>query len=191
MCDDPSSGLGDAAAKLSVLSIPLEPSADLSAEDVVRAVCTGLQYNDVPESNTGLIRLYALSDLKCRSSITARQGAKSVERFVQYAELSLLAPLINSDAWLVQPSTLIPAPPDSPTRGDLATQVVLVTNKVNFRYRSGLERPEGSEEEETTPFRFMLERQRRPPLAGCWLVTELLCLRDEFIFNGDTGAVQG
>lgn len=30
MCDDPSSGLGDAAAKLSVLSIPLEPSADLS-----------------------------------------------------------------------------------------------------------------------------------------------------------------
>lgn len=67
----------------------------------------------------------------------------------------------------------------------------LVLTDMPFNFRSGLERvplegTTGNEELETR-YRVMLQKERRPPLAGCWVVTECLCLKSSMIFNGDAG----
>jgi hypothetical protein len=44
----------DPSVALAALSLPMCPSPSLSPEDVVHAICKGLQFNDVPTVNTGL-----------------------------------------------------------------------------------------------------------------------------------------
>ena len=127
-----SAGASDPGS-LAVLSLPTAPSPELNADDVVFAVIKGLQYNDVPAPDAGLERLYHFSDLFCRSAITARQGAKSLERFKQYAESPAFSALVRAQSWTASPCRLIPA--HSPTRGDYATCVVKVTMEPGFRFR--------------------------------------------------------
>ena len=58
--------------------------------------------------------------------------------------------------------------------------------------RSGLERisvrdgfDKGALEE--TQFRFLMEKQRRPPQTDCWMVKECVALKEAMLFNGDAG----
>lgn len=181
------------ADTLAVLSLPTEPSSELSAEDVVFAVIKGLQYNDVPCEDAGLERLYRFSDLYCRFSITARQGAKTVERFKEYAESPAFAALVRAERWEASLCRIIPAPLETPTRGDYAVCMVTVSEDKGFRFRSGIERRADFEEavgdagRVITQFKITLEKQRRPPLTGCWLFHECVSAKDEFLYNGDTG----
>jgi hypothetical protein len=45
------------AEQLAVLSLPTEPSPELSPADVVYALCSGLKHAHVPQSNDGLRRV--------------------------------------------------------------------------------------------------------------------------------------
>ena len=92
---------------------------------------------------------------------------------------------------LVGEATIIPG---TQTRGALATLSVDVDEAVGFRYSaSGYERQAEARTEpiQTERYRFTLTQERRPPLAGCWLVKELMPMRQFLLFNGDSGAVQG
>jgi len=67
---------------LLALSLPTAPNIGLQPADVVRALCRGLQFNDVPSADAGLSRLFGFATYECRASLTARKGKDSTERFI-------------------------------------------------------------------------------------------------------------
>ena len=178
---------------LAVLSLPGEPLPQLSASDVVGALCLGLQYAHVPTQDDGLRRLFNFTTYECRAALTTRKGYKSgPEKFVQHAELWSL-PGCRSFS-VCGEASIIPA---TQTRGALASVAVEVIEQVGFRYKSGFERRKPAAMEAAEPqtqsehYRITLAQERRPPLAGCWRITSMLPMRQHMLFNGDSGAVQG
>ena len=74
----------------------------------------------------------------------------------------------------------------TPTRGDMATVAVDVAIDAGFRHPSGFERRDDDDgRRELLRFGVCLQKERRPPLAGCWLVTEILDAR--YASAGDMG----
>ena len=169
---------------LSLLSLPSKPMPELGPEDVVRALCVGLQNADKPTANA-FERLFEFSTFECRASLTTRKGKSDVSRFIEHAELWSL-PGCVSFALSADEPTIIPG---TQTRGALAVIAVEVTEQVGFRFKSGHERTDrGDAEMATEQYLFTLSQQRRPPLTGCWLVQSLMPCREHMLFNGDTGA---
>mmetsp|Transcript_27976 Transcript_27976/g.70534 ORF Transcript_27976/g.70534 Transcript_27976/m.70534 type:complete len:223 (+) Transcript_27976:3-671(+) len=176
--DDPSTGLG-------ALSFPMKPDPSLTSEEVVKGLLGGLQHNDIPEPNMGLERFYNFATFTCKSALTARQGARSLQNFTKYAAREpVFSHLVNCEAFSLGESTLIKG---TPTRGDLASHIVCIQEPAGFRFSSGLERSEGVGEDVEVRYRMMLQRERLPPLEGCWMVHECLCLKHGMLFNGDSG----
>ena len=178
------------------MDLPGDPSTELSPEGVVLTLCHGLQRNNEPLDNAGLRRLFKFCTYECRAALTTRKGYKDPtgERFVRHAEVWTLK---GCQAFrLAGSSTVIPG---TLTRGTLAIVAVDVDEAVGFRFASGYERTDTSDSHggpadarvKTERYRFTLEQQRRPPAAGCWMVKELIPMREHMMFNGDSGAVQG
>ena len=190
------------ATQLQVLSLPTVPSPDLSPSGVVHALCSGLKHNHVPSVNDGIRRVYAFTTYECRAALTSRKGYKSgVEKFVEHASLFALPGCL--DFSLAGEPSVIPA---TQTRGALASVGVDVVEQLSFRFASGFERSsaavdesEGMETRTRTEdallgrerYLFQLAQERRPPLAGCWMVTSIMPAREHMLFNGDAGSVQG
>ena len=194
--------------RLEALSLPTEPSSDLSPTDVVNLLCRGLQHAHTPTANHGLFRLHNFCTYECRASLTAREGYKSgPERFAQKAMLWAL-PGCHSFKLLGEP-TLIPG---TQTRGAMATLAVEVCEHASFYFRSGHEggavgaqawvdplqrgvegSSDGGREEDSDScelrcerYLFQLTQERRPPLAGCWLVSSLMPAREMYLSNGQS-----
>ena len=91
----------DDAARLAVLSLPTEPDVALEPADVVYAVCSGLQCNDVPEPDAGLARLFNFATYELPRGAAARQGKETVERFKKYAD----SPVMDAILYAPHPST--------------------------------------------------------------------------------------
>ena len=186
------------ATQLQVLSLPTAPSPDLSPSGVVHALCSGLKHNHVPSMNDGIRRVFAFTTYECRAALTSRKGYKSgVDKFVEHASLFALPGCL--DFSLAGEPSLIPA---TQTRGALASIRVDVVEQLSFRFASGFERSsaavdesEGMETQDALLGRerylFQLAQERRPPLAGCWMVTSIMPAREHMLFNGDAGSVQG
>ena len=194
LCANGFDDVNSAAGQLAALSLPTEPSPDLSPEAVVSLLCRGLQYNDVPMIDSGLRRVYEFATFECRAALTSRKGARSgVERFVEFADLWTIPHC--KDFRPMGEATLIPG---TETRGALATMTVEVDEALGFRFRSGYERTDlavdadsqqGGDRDgtKTELYLFTLTQERRPPLAGCWLLQAVLPHREHMLFNGDTG----
>ena len=181
----------DMAMSLQVLSLPREPTPELSPADVVHALCSGLKHNHVPNVNDGVRRVYYFTTYECRASLTSRKGYKSgVEKFVEHASLFALPGCTSFQ--LVGEPAIIPA---TQTRGALASVGVDVVEQLSFRFASGFERSsaptDDSQGTRTERYLFQLAQERRPPLIGCWMVTSIMPARDHMLFNGDAGSVQG
>mmetsp|Transcript_70654 Transcript_70654/g.117357 ORF Transcript_70654/g.117357 Transcript_70654/m.117357 type:complete len:258 (+) Transcript_70654:258-1031(+) len=194
-------------ARLAALSLPTEPSNALSPTDVVTLLCRGLQHAHVPTANAGLYRLHNFCTYECRASLTAREGYKSgPERFVQKAMLWALPGCHSFE--IVSEPTIIPG---TQTRGTMASMAVEVCEQVCFYYRSGHERDGASAREvwvdplqrgidgggsggndngkcelRCERYLFQLTQERRPPLAGCWLVSSLMPAREMYLSNGQS-----
>ena len=133
------------------------------------------------------------STFECRASLTRRKGKSTIERFVQHAELYGLP---RSRSFQLGERTLIPA---TETRGAFATIPVDVEEQLGFRFPSGYERTgaaagaaggsaggddeSGASDVQTSRYVFTLMQERRPPLAGCWLLRDLLPVRDYVVFD--------
>jgi len=95
-----------------------------------------------------------------------------------------LYPLVRCPAFSIGESTLVAA---TPTRGAIATMVVAISASNNFRHPSGFAKGEqaqaslyaasSTDAEGSELVRFTLQQERRPPLHGCWLITEILPAR--------------
>jgi len=166
--------------------LPL-PSVDFGPQDVALLVCRGLQANDAPNKDEGLRRAFAFMTWECRKAVTARQGADTVERFVEYGSRSpMLLPLIGAASLNVQRKEDVAVIPGTPTRGAMCTVRV---DAWCMTYGASLSDSVGggsdSAELSATTYAVQLQQERRPPMSGCWLIRDLVDVR--FAFAGDAG----
>ena len=167
------------AGPAAAASLPKLPSAELSAQEVITAIVRGLQYNDVPEARAGLMRCYEFMDLQCRKLVTGYGNVpeeRTLEKFIHHAASSpKIWPFIEASSIDVGPvSTIAP----TPTRGEIATCPVVVRPSADpVLHDSGFARDFplvlGNRIPEKT-FMVRLQKQRRPPLAGAYLVTDVI-----------------
>jgi hypothetical protein len=86
----------------------------------------------------------------------------SLEKFRQYATNPVFGYLVNCDDW--EALSIGPVIQGTPTRGHM--QTVLMAAK------------KGAEERRT--FLWTLQQERRPPLQGCWIIHEVLYVKNAF-----------
>jgi hypothetical protein len=177
---------GSEGLSLRLMQLPARPHPDVGPSGVVHTCCLALQHNNVPTAGAGVRRLFEFCTFECRAALTARQGARTVERFVQYAHSPAFSELVNAARFSVSKPTLIEG---TPTSGALATVIVAIDGWAT----DGASEEDSSEEGGESPntarrFRWMLQRERRPPNAGCWFVTEVVALEHWYLFNGDSGS---
>ena len=171
-----------AADELASLTLPTKPCASLAPEDVAVAVFRGLQHNNVPQKDTGYERAFNFCSWECRKAATARRGADTLDRFVEFSDV--LLPFLNAVKVAVEKTPEgIKVTPGTPTRGALCFV------RVNA-YTSKMVVPggEGNEDDASlvpTSFVVQLQQERRPPLQGMWLIREITDVRHAFA--GDAG----
>ncbi|KAL1495978.1 hypothetical protein AB1Y20_014618 [Prymnesium parvum] len=110
-----------------------DPSLNWTAQQTLAAVCLGLQHNDVPTEDAGLVRLYHFLHPRGRVDIapppptSGLQGFVSLEDFLRDAASPALGSLILCSGFkLVGEPTVSPP---GPARGALATQTLEVYNE--------------------------------------------------------------
>lgn len=173
-------------AEFTLLNAPEGPSPDLDAMEVAITCARSLQWVDYPTKNAGLERCFNLFSWECRKTVTARRGGDTVERFVEHGLLSpALQPFMGAHRVDIGEGTFTPAP-DPPMRGALLSLPIVIQQApiYSVQHMSGMERDAVAAPPETHMV-MRLERQRRPPLQGCWLVKEVLDVRHAFA--GDMG----
>mmetsp|Transcript_49352 Transcript_49352/g.57691 ORF Transcript_49352/g.57691 Transcript_49352/m.57691 type:complete len:243 (-) Transcript_49352:231-959(-) len=172
-------------AELTLKVFPTEPSPEMSPEFVAISCCRSLQFVDHPTESAGLERCFPFFAWECRNVVTARKGGDTVERFCKYGVLSpALQPFMGAKKIDLGEGTLNPG---TMTRGDLVSFPVTVygNDALSFQHPSGLIRDTIDSTPKESNFVIRMEKARRPPLQGCWLVKEVLDVR--FAFAGDMG----
>ena len=173
------------ALRPATLPLPMRPDPSLSVEDVCEACIGGMREPNSPHLDAGYERLFNFMNYACRKAVTARQGADSLANFTKYGEVSpVIRPLAQAAEVSWSETTLIAG---TPTRGTMASLAVDLVLDSGFRHpTSGYERRDDDPgEAEVLRFLIRLQQERRPPLSGCWLITELLDAR--YAFAGDMG----
>lgn len=148
-------------------------------------IVRSLQLVDHPMSGAGLERCFEFFTIDCRAAVTARQGAKSLERFVEYGQLApALQPYMGATKVQVGEGTYLPENP--PLRGSLVSFPVTIEGAaiLSVQHSSGLVKA-GVSAPPITNMVLPLEQQRRPPNQGCWMVKEIIDVR--MVFAGDMG----
>ncbi|EKX32478.1 hypothetical protein GUITHDRAFT_148590 [Guillardia theta CCMP2712] len=155
----------DGDSLVHVSKLPMEPSPEFSAEEVMYYILEGLKHNDFPEIDAGLKRCFAFSNNMCRSAVggdDSRAGGTTVEHFIKYASNPTFQSLVRCEKYEREDMNFLPS---SPTRGALATQIAHITTKNGDKRR----------------FLWTLEQERRPPQQGCWLIRQCLYTKNAFL----------
>lgn len=172
-------------AELTLVNAPNFPDSSMDALQTATMICRSLQYVDYPEAASGLERCFEFFTMDCRSAVTARQGARSVERFVEYGQLApALQPFMGATRVVLGDGTYTAAKP--PLRGALHSFPVTIEGApiLTVQHASGMDKT-GVSLPPITNMVIRLEQQRRPPHQNCWMVREILDVR--MAFAGDMG----
>lgn len=167
-------------AERAVSNFPEMPSPDIEPEDVLQSCLRSLQFVDHPTPSEGLKRCFPFFTWMCRKVVTARQGGDTVERFMQYGELSpALQPFMGATRIEVGDGTFTSG---SNTRGDLMSYLVTIHGSTAncLQHSSGFVKDGISSTPPVTNIVVRLERNRRPPMQGCWLIREVMDVNQAF-----------
>ena len=172
-------------AETTLLSFPKAPSPSLSAEQVARGCLRSLQLVDYPHDTAGIDRIFPFLSWEARGAITLlRESTSSIEVFRQRALLSpVLQILMGATSIELGEATLSPG---TSTRGDIVSFGISVhgADVLAFQHKSGMIRDRVGSGPPETKLVIRLERQRRPPTTGCWLVRDIADVR---FANGGQG----
>ena len=172
--DTPAEILGELAAR----SLPMTPDAELTPETVTLGIFRGLQFNDVPHRNAGLQRLFEFTTLNCRvalSGVGRQVENRPMDVFVEKAAIGPLQPIIGASKVQFGPVSIMQG---TPTRGAMANLNV----KAQAAPEYALRHPSGHLKNQVAPaapfriFQVRLQQQRGGPLAGAWMVTDIIDL---------------
>ena len=196
-----------AARCCAAFELPDHPTPELDAIQTVHVLCEGLKCNDWPKADAGVVRLYNYMTGMARVALAppppkaGMQGGVELDYFVENAASPALGALIFCTSYALIGECRIT--PGSTARGDLAYQLIEVGNsplednsdeasglraligapdafleEVLSAVREGREMPKAPVDVAVKQrFWVALEQQRRPPLAGCWLLKEMLPLK--------------
>eukprot|EP00962_Isochrysis_galbana_P027598 scaffold8679_cov121-Isochrysis_galbana.AAC.8 len=137
-----------------VVACVAAPAPSLAPERVVELCLRGLQQQD---RRAGLQLNWQFASGMIRS---IHRG--EFEKFVTWSENSpVFGTMLGCDGFTLEMDTLLLIP-GTPTRGDMAKLVVdIIPRRATSRPRR---------------FLWTLQQERRPPLAGCWLVTQVIAI---------------
>jgi len=127
------------------------PNPEIASEKIVPICMDALQRNNEPFINAGLETCFNFSSDACRAALGG-----NLEAFIRYANNPTFGSLIDCQGYKIV--SVGPEIPGTQTRGAMQTMLIDVTTK------KGQERR----------FLWTLQRERRPPRAGCWLVHEVM-----------------
>jgi len=170
-------------ARSLVRSFRFGPSPALPPEIVAIGCIRSLQSVDYPTEKAGLERIYPFLTWNCIKHIVGCNNESGqlggVERFCELGSMSpVFQPLfgathidIDFDNMTLMPGTL--------TRGTIAALSLQVTASpiMIFQHKSGMLRDGISQSPPKTDMVIRLQQERRPPLAGCWLVRDIIDAR--------------
>lgn len=191
------------ATEAAALELPMEPQPENDAEDAVRIVCTGLEFNNYPVFDAGVTRLFNYLTPQGRVKLAppppkkGTQSGVTLEYFLDKAGGPALGALLAcSGTTLAGKTRLMPA---GNAHGALATVTVEVLNlpedltitdaldrpavcaEILRAARAGEPVPNMAVTDSAPPVRsryvISLEQQRRPPHLGCWLIKEMYSLQ--------------
>mmetsp|Transcript_25338 Transcript_25338/g.29845 ORF Transcript_25338/g.29845 Transcript_25338/m.29845 type:complete len:254 (+) Transcript_25338:87-848(+) len=144
-----------------------QPTPDLTPEEVVNLCMDTLKDNDNPTTNAGLEICFNFSSDRCRAA-----NGGTLQDFIKFAGNPTFQSLINAVEW--KTLSVGSEIPGTPTRGAMKTILVTVQP-----------REYGGDGTGTLPlkerkFLWTMQRERRPPRSGCWLVHECIAVDKAF-----------
>jgi len=151
---------------IALFCIP-QPTPDLLPEEVVNLCMDTLKENDSPTTNAGLEICFNFSSDRCRAA-----NGGTLQDFINFAGNPTFQSLINAVEW--KTLSVGSEIPGTPTRGAMKTILVAVQP-----------RQYGGDGTVTLPlkerkFIWTMQRERRPPKSGCWLVHECIAVDKAF-----------
>ncbi|CAM9301686.1 unnamed protein product [Ectocarpus sp. 8 AP-2014] len=139
--EDPDNLLGGQALQALEFWKNRTPSPALPPTQVIGLLMAALQRNDDPAENDGLRTVFEFSSGMCRRAVGG-----TAESFIKEARYSVFGATVGCQSFTLEPMSMV--------ADRLATQVVSVVASDGRQRR----------------FLWTLERQRRPPDAGKWLI---------------------
>jgi len=183
--------------------LPMEPTPELGPVETMFVICAGLKYNNWPNVDAGMERLYnhltpmgrvAIAPTPPKSGL---QGGVTLEYFMANAGSAAVGALLMCSRFEFTGDVTIS--PGSQARGRIATQMVTVYNDqedaelvslvsaapeqhaaILEAVRKGEKPPLPSliaGAPKASRFFFHLEEERRPPHQGCWLLKEMFSMQ--------------
>ena len=157
------------------------PTADLqSPAEVAMACLRSLQFVDYPVDGAGLQRIYPFLTWNCIKHVVGENDVHGSlggqERFGQRGALSPVLQTFFGATQIVLDETASTTIAATPTRGKILIFPVHVTTApaTAFCHASGVLKDGIARNAPTKRMILRLEQQRRPPLAGCWLVRDII-----------------
>lgn len=157
---------------------PLQPTPDLQPDNVALSCLRSLQLVDHPHPGAGLDRIFPFLTWQCRSAVTGQGVADDTP--AKFRARGTLSPILQvfmgaTRIDLGQGTTS----PGTVTRGDIVSYPVRVRGAPvhTFQYRSGIIRQGIRAEPPVTNMIIRLERSRRPPNGGCWMIKDIADVR--------------
>ena len=141
-------------------------NSDLTPEEVVQICMEYLQNNHIPVMNSGLEVCFEFSSDRCRAA-----NGGSLEQFVTRAANPTFQSMIDTLHWDIV--TIGPEIPGGPTRGPMKTVLVQVTPKQSSEQLNN-NNNKNNNNNNNRRFLWTLQRERRPPRQGFWLVHECI-----------------
>eukprot|EP00962_Isochrysis_galbana_P004922 scaffold1354_cov111-Isochrysis_galbana.AAC.8 len=141
------------------LKLPMEPDPELNFRDAIRVVCTGLEFNNYPTVDAGVIRLYNWMTPQGRVAlappppVSGTQTGVTVEYFLEHAGGAALGALLSCSHWdCIGEARMMPP---TNAHGALATQMIEVAHAPH---------PAAAHSSSQTPLPPLPDCSRPPPL---------------------------
>jgi len=159
-------------------NFPSRPAPDLQPDHVALSCLRSLQLVDHPHPGAGLDRIFPFLTWQCRSAVTGQGVADdTAAKFRVRGALSpILQVFMGATRIDLGQSTKTPG---TATRGDIVSYPVRVRGATvhAFQHRSGIIRQGIRAEPPVTNMIVRLERSRRPPNDGCWMIKDIVDVR--------------
>jgi len=138
------------------------PSTDLTAKEAIELCLDGLMNNDSPYKNAGLETCWNFSNDMCRG-----QHGGRFDYFINFSVNPVFSHMINPRSWAIFEEG--PEIAGTKTRGAMKTFLV------------GVQPSGGDDDTEPKQFLITLQKERRPPRKGCWMIYECIFKKNAFL----------
>jgi len=144
------------------------PGPEWTATDVVNLCMRTLVEG---AGGSGLEVCFDFSSDRCRAALGG-----SLDRFRQYSTNPVFGYMVNCDGWEVL--SVGPIINGTVTRGDMQTVLVKAIHD-HPRRRDGGEKQQ-VKGDDSRNFLWTLQKERRPPRQGCWVIHEVIYVKNAF-----------